>query len=100
MIEGCDARSCPDNSVCVRFFPIMYATEVCATSEMCQPDEECASSRCVRRSLEKRICVQGCGGNGDCRGGYVCQPTGENGAIALTLTPAAAPPKFCAPAAP
>jgi hypothetical protein len=28
-IEGCDDHSCPDDSVCVRFFPIDFLTEGC-----------------------------------------------------------------------
>lgn len=110
IIEGCDARSCPEDSFCVRFYPTIYATQSClasCTTEPCpaaggcRPDEECVGSdpdaRCVRRSLEKRICVQSCGEDGDCRGGYLCRPTGQNGTVALTSTPGATP-KFCRPA--
>lgn len=109
VIEGCDARSCPEDSFCVRFFPTLYASAVCeppCSPAPCVPvaacfaDEECvgpdAEAVCVRRSLEKRVCVQSCGGDGDCRGGYVCRATGREGAIALTLT-AGATPKYCRP---
>ncbi|MEP6652091.1 MAG: hypothetical protein ABJA82_01965 [Myxococcales bacterium] len=96
LIEGCDARSCPDDSFCVRFYPSGYAAPACTAAADCQADQDCVGGSCVRRSLEKRICVQSCGSNGDCRGGYVCSPTGVDGTVALTLTPGAMP-KFCRP---
>ena len=98
VIEGCDARSCPDDSFCVRFYPSGYSSEACAASADCQAGEDCVNGFCVRASLEKRICVQSCGGNGDCRGGYVCAATGVpgGGTVALTLTPGATP-KYCRP---
>lgn len=110
VIQGCDPRSCPEDSFCVRFFPVSYSTEPCTATcsvEPCAPgsclaDEECVAATadeafCVRRALERRICVQSCGGDGDCRGGYVCRPTGQAGAVALTLNPAGNP-SFCRPA--
>jgi len=105
VIEGCDPRSCPDNSICVRFFPELFVKKLC--SETCNADEVCVQSDndpdpqadavCVRSSLEMRICVQSCGGDGDCRGGYVCRATGNDGALPLTLDPASRP-KYCKPA--
>jgi hypothetical protein len=99
VIEGCDARSCPSDSFCVRFFPEIFVRKLCA--DTCAADEVCVGSDadavCVRRSLEKRICVQNCADNGDCRGGYVCEPTGQDGALPLTLSPDAKP-KYCRPA--
>jgi len=116
LIEGCDARSCPEDSVCMRFFPeqpLLDPTKACDATATCSGpmsgvccdvDEEClpdvknpGQAACARRSLEKRACVQSCGGDGDCRGGYVCRATGTCGTLALTLNPAGTPPKFCAP---
>jgi hypothetical protein len=124
VIEGCDARSCPTDSFCLRFFPAAFATSLDGTcpdvgmadgagpadggaggispAAGCQPDEQCiglASNAhvCVRRSLESRICVQSCGDNGDCRAGYVCRPTGQDGNLPLTLNPDVKA-KFCSPA--
>ena len=115
IIEGCDARSCPSDSVCVRFFPeqpLLDPTKACdpaavctapASGVCCDPGEECLSdaknpgqAACARLSLEKRACVQGCNENGDCRSGYVCRSVGTCGTLALTLDPKAVP-KFCAP---
>jgi hypothetical protein len=96
VIEGCDARSCPDDSFCARFYPTGYSSDACTELSACQADEDCVIGSCVRRSLEKRICVQSCEADGDCRGGYKCARTGEEGTIALTLTPGAIA-KFCRP---
>ena len=115
IVEGCDARSCPSDSVCVRFFPeqpLLDPTKACdpaavctapVSGSCCDVDEEClpdvknpGQAACVRTSLEKRACVQSCGGDGDCRGGYVCRASGTCGTLALTLD-SSATPKFCAP---
>ncbi|HEY8926427.1 MAG TPA: hypothetical protein VIU64_18725 [Polyangia bacterium] len=115
IVEGCDARSCPDDSVCMRFFPeqpLLDPAKACDPTATCSGpmsgiccdvDEEClpdvknpGQAACARTSLEKRACVQSCGGDGDCRGGYVCRASGTCGTLALTLDPAAIP-KFCAP---
>ena len=121
LLEGCDARSCPSDSICVRFFPELLlmqmstpagmnacapvpegAVSSCRADELCLPtcvasDEPCLTGVCARLSWEKRDCVQSCGSDGDCRGGYVCRKTGTAGTIALTTT-ANATPSFCAPA--
>jgi hypothetical protein len=121
IVEGCDARSCPSDSVCVRFFPeqpLLDATKSCdpaaactvaVPGSCCDPGEVCvadetkpadethpATGACARTALEKRACVQTCGGNGDCRGGYLCRTVGTCGTLGLTLTPDV-PAKFCAP---
>jgi hypothetical protein len=108
VIEGCDARSCPEDSYCVRFFPEMFLTGSCSLSganaeSACAADEICVPAAagedagvCARRALERRYCVQSCGGDGDCRGGYGCKPTGADGVVAVTLNPKSTP-RFCAP---
>ncbi|MES1208740.1 MAG: hypothetical protein ABUS79_22610 [Pseudomonadota bacterium] len=107
LIEGCDARSCPEDSFCARFFPEPFltspqgllttscdpaqATPACAADEVCVGTGSKAGEAgipvgvCAKRTWEKRACVQSCGDNGDCRGGYLCRKTGEYGAVALTL---------------
>jgi hypothetical protein len=111
IIDGCDARSCPSDSVCGRFFPDQQFLGVTACdpanpAAACMADEVCladanlaAGASCVRASLEKRACVQSCGNDGDCRGGYVCRPFGICGTAALTLNPTGKF-KFCTPAPP
>jgi hypothetical protein len=111
IVDGCDARSCPSDSVCARFFPeqpllpvkVCDATAVppaptgCDADEICLPDANVGAASCVRAALEKRACVETCGSDGDCRGGYVCQALGMCGNGYLTLNPAVIP-KYCAPA--
>jgi hypothetical protein len=115
VLEGCDARSCPEDSFCARFFPATFLNvscgpgvagvemddpnQGCAADELCVPVDKTPDNKtnvCARRSLEKRVCVQSCGGDGDCRGEYTCRATGQGGVLALTLTPASTP-RFCAP---
>lgn len=116
VLEGCDARSCPSDSMCVRIFPGAFLEKACSADTPCATDELCLSyapapgvdagsssatpvmGYCARLNLEKRLCLRTCGGNGDCRGGYACYPTGVNGAIALTLSSESTPPSYCAPA--
>jgi hypothetical protein len=43
-IEGCDEKSCPGDSVCIRFFPDMkYLDKLCVTGDpkSCDPNELC-----------------------------------------------------------
>jgi hypothetical protein len=117
VVEGCDARSCPSNSVCVRVFPGAFLSKACSADTPCATDEIClgteapsgadaggldagsGSGYCARLGLERRLCLQTCGGNGDCRGGYVCSAAGMTGTVALTLSAAsAAQARFCEPA--
>ncbi len=101
-IEGCDERSCPDDSVCVRFFPRKFLNRPCNPmgSEQCQADELCLDSGvCAPRALERRYCVQSCGGNDDCRGGYECRLAGTLGSMSLSK-PSASSVHFCAPTSP
>lgn len=78
-ILGCDYSTCPDSSVCVRFFTGSFTNKTCnpATEEqmpMCSLDELCSIvGNCVPRSSEVRYCMQTCGSNGDCRDGYECR---------------------------
>jgi len=115
IIEGCDARSCPEDSVCGRFFPDPQFAQAavacnpdpaapsgCMADEVCVPDATLTNgtgASCVRASLEKRACVQSCGSDGDCRGGYICRPFGICGAIRLTVDQNSAP-KYCVPYVP
>jgi hypothetical protein len=94
-VEGCDERSCPDGAICIRFFPRLFLTKKC--SDGCTADELCLPDMfCAPRSLERRYCANSCGGDGDCRGGYVCRKAGSEGSLALTPDPAAII-HYCAP---
>lgn len=111
IVDGCDARSCPEDSVCGRFFPDQQLVQPsvecdptlkqtrCMADEVCVADgnlKNATGASCVRAALESRACVQSCGSDGDCRGGYVCRPFGICGALALTLDNPASH-KFCTP---
>ncbi len=87
-IEGCDATSCPEESTCVRFYPVEFATRSCdPAAEVagglsgCQPSEHCTSDAlCVPRANERRFCMKTCESGGDCREGLECRQTGFGGA--------------------
>jgi len=100
-IEGCDERTCPEDSVCVRFFPRLGLTDSCMTNENCEVTELCLSDGkgggvCAPRMSERRFCVHSCGDNSDCRGGYDCVQAGTNGTMGLSSNPNAVV-RFCAP---
>ena len=120
LVEGCDARSCPSDSACIRVFPASLLSIGCGPTTPCKVDEICVNSSqatndagasdaggsesatpgvCARLALEKRVCLQTCGSDGDCRGGYACRQSGLNGTIGLTLNmSASAQPRICVPA--
>lgn len=99
-IEGCDDRSCPDDSVCIRFFPQLYLSKPCsmgcANDEVCLPSPTGGDGLCAPRRTERRFCSKSCGDNGDCRDNYECRLAGERGTAALVSNPAAVV-RFCAP---
>ena len=76
-ILGCDWDTCPDESVCVRFFSVADTNKTCdprATTTGCSADELCTlSGTCVPRTAEVRYCMKTCGSGGDCRDGYECR---------------------------
>ncbi len=117
-VEGCDNGTCPDNSVCVRFFtpvanePCMFGlpTSGCRIDERCLCDRSLADgscpasapAHCAPESSERRWCQAPCSSNGDCRPGYECRQTGTLGAEPVPIGDdagviTAAPVKFCAP---
>src|SRR5262245_52217371 len=86
-VEGCDRTNCPDNSVCVRFFPTEAFEQgcdpknpvQCSQRDICLPQE----GFCVDPRLEHRFCMKPCESDGDCREGYECRQSGSNGAELL-----------------
>lgn len=73
-ILGCDHDTCPDESVCVRFFPSAQTSTSCTTDADCTADELCSlAGTCALRSAEVRYCMKTCGDNGDCREKYECR---------------------------
>jgi hypothetical protein len=99
-IEGCDERTCPEDSACVRFFPRIGLSKLCSAG--CAPDELCLQEgpdgHCVPRASERRFCVASCSDNSDCRGGYECRQAGTAGTLPLAPNPTAIV-HFCAPTA-
>jgi hypothetical protein len=64
----------------------------------CTADEICLDQGvCAPLSSEMRFCAFVCSSNSDCRGGYICRPTGTAGAVALSATPCTQT-SFCSPA--
>ncbi len=73
-IQGCDFGTCPDEAVCVRFFPALENAAACASPGDCAVDEICTvAGQCAPRSIEQRFCMLKCDGGDDCRGGYECR---------------------------
>lgn len=116
-IEGCEEDTCPDESVCVRFYTqdrsqaCTFLPELPNSQSDCGPDERCvcdestgsdcvALAHCAPESSERRWCMKKCGGDGDCRSNYECRSTGTLGALPVpTLdNPDGTAAKFCAPA--
>jgi hypothetical protein len=103
-ILGCDFDTCPEEAICVRFFPAAQTDISCENDTDCTVDELCAlGGFCVPRSAEVRYCMKTCGGNGDCRNDYECRDEGLM--IAHGGEPVLDPsknqselPRFCAPA--
>jgi hypothetical protein len=98
-IEGCDERSCPEEAVCIRFFPRLFLTKSCKdNAAACAADEVCleADGLCAPRTSERRFCALACGNNGDCRGQYECREAGKGGSLPLVTNPARKV-SFCAP---
>lgn len=74
-VQGCDVDTCPDESVCVRFFSGGFANKQCGGDEDCKSlDELCSlAGTCVARSSESRFCMRKCESDDDCRDGYECR---------------------------
>lgn len=92
-IQGCDPDSCPDEAVCIRFFPTSFLSVPCnpltedavdptlSPTNDCTADEVCLSSGlCSQRTQERRFCMKACEADTDCRGDYECRRTGTLGA--------------------
>ena len=121
-ITGCDEKSCPEEAVCIRYFPTEFLTLPCNSCcedrpagsplppgcaeqgitcpdpplDECTADQICLERVCAPRSTERRFCAKGCGSNDDCRGGYECRLAGTRGSLALTST-VGGTVRFCAP---
>lgn len=85
-VFGCDHGTCPDDSVCVRFFALSETSATCdpdtednrdsgaERTDACTPDELCTvGGSCVPRTAEVRYCMKTCDGDGDCRDEYHCR---------------------------
>ena len=100
-IENCNADSCPDEGVCIAFYPVAFLTVPCspytedcnpsaddescpddsAPTDDCTPDEVCiVSGFCAPKASARRWCMLECDSNSDCRDEYECRRTGLDGA--------------------
>ena len=72
-------RSCPDEAVCVQFFPGLENAANCLTNgnpnqDLCPSSEFCTvGGQCAPRSIEQRFCMLTCDSKSDCRDGYECR---------------------------
>jgi hypothetical protein len=81
-VVGCDHGTCPEEAVCVRFFPVGNNSIVCDPqtedledgTDQCSLDEVCTlGNYCAPRSAEQRFCMKTCENSGDCREQYECR---------------------------
>ena len=79
-VFGCDVDTCPDSSLCVRFFSVASSNLPCDPqtedrgTDNCTPDEICTlGGSCVPRTAEFRYCMKTCKNDGDCRSEYECR---------------------------
>lgn len=112
-VDNCDYNTCPDGAACVRFFSLMTNSGLCrgglaarpdcpadtdAAQACCRPgtpgcclsgqrclcqDAACQRAYCATDTSERRWCMQACESDGDCREGYRCYQTGQNGSEAI-----------------
>jgi len=89
-IQGCDHDSCPDGSVCVRFYVASFENRPCdqATEDLstdtCALDEVCSlKGQCVPANSEIRFCMKTCesgdDGREDSGGGDRARMAGHGG---------------------
>ncbi|WP_428261204.1 hypothetical protein [Haliangium sp.] len=109
-VRGCDAYSCPEEAVCVRFFSAVFPDALCdpaledISEDNCLDDELCTlGGTCAPRLSEYRYCMRRCGSGSDCRDDYECRD--EALMIAHGGEPVLGPdqaggslPRFCAAA--
>ena len=107
-VEGCDQTSCPDSSVCIRFFSLQKGRQSCDASKVvrtdcsggdcCKPGDPgccklgerclceepgCQSGYCTSEASERRYCMKPCDSDSDCRTGFQCTVTGSSGALSV-----------------
>jgi hypothetical protein len=95
-----DAGSLQCPMLCPQGSPQAVPADACPTGPTndCTADEICLDEGlCAPRAAEMRFCAYVCGTDSDCRGGYICRPTGTAGSVALSATPCTQT-AFCSPA--
>ncbi len=121
-IENCNAGSCPDEAVCIAFYPVAFLNHPCDPDledtldcavpdpsdpdptnwcNQCTPDELCIQSGfCASKSNTRRWCMRKCSKASDCRDSYECRTTGIEGAEKVLPVDEVVPDqtaRFCAP---
>jgi len=112
-VAGCDIGTCPEEAVCVRFFPTAFLSVPCnpLTEDAVQgtrsndctdgPEGEfcLTGGYCVQKTQGTSFCMKTCEADDDCRDGYECRSTGTQGAEAVPDpdNPGIRPALFCAP---
>ena len=79
-VFGCDVGTCPEESVCVRFFSASQNNRTCdpktedVSTDDCSFDEFCTlRGLCTLRNAEIRYCMEICEDNDECREEYECR---------------------------
>ncbi len=98
--QGCDFNTCPDEAVCIRFFPGLEDAVACAMTlngtivadpSVCAADEVCTVNLlCAPVSIEERFCMLSCSSDGDCRDRYECRDSAAAVAACLMMAAPAA----------
>ncbi len=120
-IENCNAESCPDEAVCIAFYPVAFLNHPCDPEledvpgcvadpdaldydpwcNQCTPDELCIQSGfCASKASARRWCMKKCSKRSDCRDSYECRTTGIEGAEKVLPVDEVVPEqtaRFCAP---
>lgn len=95
-IEGCGRGSCPKEAACVRVFGSDFLSVACDPTRediatfcddgTCEPLNDCNANEiclpeglCADQITARSSCRRKCKDDGDCRDGYECKRTGNDG---------------------
>jgi hypothetical protein len=72
-VQGCGRGTCPKEGACVK----VYGTDFLTVP--CDPSREDLAVACADEITARTSCRRECKNNGDCRSGYSCRRTGQDG---------------------
>jgi hypothetical protein len=105
IIDGCTSTNCPREGVCVKIYPSQFLSVACdpvredvavegdtdgCSDGVCAPRDDCdAHEVCLREGVcadavtSRTSCRKECKRDSQCRKGYHCESTGQNGVYRL-----------------